>query len=547
MKSRTLILLVLFGVLVISQAQEKRKILHFDMNVFERHLKYLGSDNLEGRAPGTKGGNSAAKYLANEFAKMNLKPINDKTKYYQYIPFHGSKPLYNSKLIIRFESESIGFRLKEDFLMYTTNNPVFIPNETPMIFAGYGISAPEFDYNDYHELDAEGKIVVFLEGEPFSEDPDYFAGNLPSIYSLPESKHRIALSRGARGSILIPISAFDAGFSWQKTVQDFSFENLSLATSPSTNFDIVLNPQIADLIFSGSGFSIDDLLKMKKENKVKSFPLNGVLTFQGSFKQRDFVSPNVIGIVEGDDHSFKDSYVIVSAHYDHLGIGPEVNGDSIYNGVFDNAAGVSALLEIAKVFSSDSYFNRRSIIFLLTTAEEFGLLGSEYYTQNPVRPLYKTIANINIDGIAAFDKFKTYISFGDEFSSIGRFINNAASSRGLTKSALPNLFKTENTFAKSDQFSFAKAGVPSALILEGVEYQNISREEGINKLIEFSRKIYHTPADDLSQNINYDAAQQHIDFLFGVIEELVNSESEPEWNSNSPFRYIKVLNQKKLK
>ncbi|MEW6654124.1 MAG: M28 family peptidase, partial [Bacteroidota bacterium] len=334
---------------------------------------------------------------------------------------------------------------------------------------------------------------------------------------------------------------------WEKAVHDFSFENLTLATSPSTNFDIVINPQIADLLFTGSTYSLDKLLEMQRGNRVKSFPLNGLLTFQGSFKQRDFVSPNIIGIVEGDDASYKDTYIIVSAHYDHLGIGPAVKGDSIYNGVFDNAAGVSALLEIARVFSDSSYYKRRSIIFVLLTAEEYGLLGSEYYTQNPIQPLYKTVANINIDGIASYDKFKSYVAVGAEFSSLRSFVKNAAEIRGLKETSIPGMFKRENSFAKSDQFSFAKAGIPSILITEGTDYENISRAEGIMRMIEFAENIYHTPFDDLTQIINYDAAQQHIGFIFGVVDELVNSENEPEWNFDSPFRYARILSQKRQK
>lgn len=519
----------------------------FSKELFEKHLRHLGSDSLEGRAPGTRGGNLAAKYLANEFSKLKLVPIDNVSQYYQYIPFHGSKPLINSKLNIKFASESIGFRLKEDFLMYQTNNPVFIPNETPIVFVGYGIIANEFDYNDYYDVDVEGKIAVFLEGEPLSTDPDYFNGNLSSIYSSPEAKQRFALSRGAKGSILIPSTTGRGLFNWQRVIQDFSFENLSLASSPSTSFDIMINPEIADLLFTDSGFSLEDVYLMQKENRLKSFPLSGVLTFQGSFKQRDFVSPNIVGIIEGDDPSLKDSYVLVTAHYDHLGIGPTVRGDSIYNGVFDNAAGVSALLEIARVFSDSSFYNRRSIILLLLTAEEYGLLGSEYYVNNPIKPLFKTIANINIDGIASFDNFRSYIAVGGEFSTLNNYIKNVAYTRKLKATEIPTEFYSENAFTKSDHFSFAKAGIPSTLLTEGTDYVNTSKSDGIKKIIDFARDIYHSPSDDLTLPINFNAVIQHIDFIFGVIDELANSETEPIWNIDSPFRYARVLSQRRFK
>jgi len=518
----------------------------FSKELFKNHLSYLGSDSLEGRAPGTHGGNLAAKYLAKEFEKLKLTPTGKEQKYYQYIPFHGSKPLHNSKLSIKFDSELIGFRLKEDFLMYQTNNPVFIPTETQMVFAGYGITANEFDYNDYHDLDVEGKIVVFLDGEPHSIDPNYFNGETPTIYSAPEVKQRIALAHGARGSILIP-NRETGGFNWEKAIQDFAFENLTLASTPSTSFDIMINPEIADLLFTDSGFTIEDIYTMKKENNLKVFPLNGVLTFQGSFKQRDFVSPNIVGIIEGDDSTYNDSYVLITAHYDHLGIGPAVNGDSIYNGVFDNAAGVSALLEIARVFSNPEFYNRRSIIFVILTAEEFGLLGSEFYINNPIRPLHKTVANINIDGIASFDNFKSFVAVGKEYSTLINFMRNAAAARNLKEAEIPEEFNSVNTFTKSDQFTFAKAGIPSLLITEGTDYMSITREEGIKKMIDFASNVYHSPADDLSLPLNLDAALQHVDLLFGVIDELVNSETEPEWNASSPFRFARILSRKAMK
>jgi hypothetical protein len=532
----------MFNFLLFAQSPARKEL--FSRDLFMKHISMLGSDSLQGRAPGTSGGNKAAKYLSKEFTGLGLIPISKENLYYQHIPFHGSKPLYNSRLNIKFSTESIEFRLREDFLMFQTNNPVFIPIETEMIFVGYGITAPEFDYNDYHDLDVAGKIVVYIDGEPYSNSPDYFAGSFRSVYSSPEAKQRIALSHGAKGSILIPDSYGELNSGWQKATHDFSFENLSLASSPSTSFDVMINPDIADLLFTNSTYTLDDVYKMQKENNLKSFSLNGLLTFKGSFKQRDFVSPNIVGIVEGDDPAYKDSYLLVTAHYDHLGIGMAVKGDSIYNGVFDNAAGVSALLEIARILSDNNFYNRRSIVFALLTSEEFGLLGSEYYVQNPIVPLYKTVANINIDGIAAFDKFKSYVPVGGEYSTISGFIKNAADMRKLKETGIPAEFNSENTFTKSDQFNFAKAGIPSALITEGVDYVNIGHDEGMSLMLNFSKNIYHSPFDDLSQKINLDAAFQHIDLIFGVIDELVNSDNEPEWNVDSPFSYSRILSKR---
>jgi hypothetical protein len=515
--------------------------------IFQEHLNFLGSDSLNGRAPGTKDGNLAAKYLANEFHKIGLKPIDSNSKYFQFLPLHGSIPLYSSTLNIEFGSEKVTFKLTEDFLMYQSNEPIFIPNLTEIIFVGYGIVANEFDYNDYADIDVEGKIVVFLDGEPASSDSSYFNGDLPTIYSTPEVKQRIALSRGAKGSILIPDVYSSTDYSWEEKIRQFSFENMCLASTPSTTFDIIINPNIADILFTGSGYTLDDVFDMKLTHRLKAFPLQGKLTFQGKVKQRDFVSPNVIGILEGQDSEFKDSYVLITAHYDHLGIGPAVNGDSIYNGVSDNAAGVSALLELARVFSSKDILKKRSIIFALLTCEEFGMLGSEYYVENPLRPLYKTIANINIDGIASFDNFKSIVVIGKEFSSLAKIVSDIANRQGLNISEIPKEFRSDNSFAKSDQFNFAKAGIPSALILDGIDYKNLSKEEGIKRFLDYSINIYHSPFDDLNQPINFDASMQHIKILYDVINELVNSSKEPEWNDNSPFKHARIISKARKK
>jgi len=322
---------------------------------------------------------------------------------------------------------------------------------------------------------------------------------------------------------------------------------MCLASTPSTTFDIIINPNIADILFTGSNFSLDEILQMKLTHKLTTFPLHGKLTFQGKVKQRDFVSPNIIGILEGQEPDLKDSYVLVTAHYDHLGIGPAVKGDSIYNGVSDNAAGVSALLELARVFSAPDIYRKRSVIFALLTCEEFGMLGSEYYIQNPVEPLYKTIANINIDGIASFDNFKSIVVLGKEFSSLSSLVYNVANRQGLRIEEIPKEFRSDNSFAKSDQFNFAKAGIPSALILDGIDFENLKPEEGIKRFLDYSINIYHSPFDDLNQSINFDASMQHIKLLYEVINELVNSEKEPEWNDNSPFKHARILSKAKRK
>ena len=525
--------LFLFTQFIISQEYNKTVFnIEIASESIKGHTEILASDDFEGRGTGTNGGNLAAKYIASEFEKYGLKPVGDNNSFYQNIPMHGSYPLKSSELKIYSGNDEILLNLGNDYLLYKSGQQTFTPVPLPLVFVGFGIVAPEYDYNDYQEIEVEGKIVVFLEGEPESDDPEFFNGEAPTVYNYPISKQRIALSRGAAGSILIPDVK---NTSWEKLVDEFAFEDINLAYSASNNLSMILNPDVVDHIFKNSGFDYSRILEMKNGHTLKSFPLNISLTFKGEYLQRDFLAQNVAGMIEGNDSKLKDSYLIISAHYDHLGIGPVVNGDSIYNGALDNAIGVSVLLELARQFSESNNSVKRSIIFLAVTGEEKGLLGSTYYTDNPLVPLYKTIANLNIDGIALFRDFQTVVGVGSEFSTLENILSDAAANMDLQIEPIPPQFKVVEAFNQSDQLSFASAGIPSILVLEGTKNKNKSEEEVLYAFIDYMIHRYHTPFDDLDQEIDYLAAAQHAAILFDLVYSLSNSDEVPEWKPGSPF------------
>ena len=498
------------------------------------HTFTLGSDEFEGRGTGEPGGEKAAQYLANEFQKLNLEPLGDNNTYFQNIRMHGAKPLTTSELVLHKDGEEIKFNLWDDYLLYSSGEQTFIPAPLELIFAGYGIVAPEYDYNDYQSINVEGKIVVFLEGEPISEDRSFFDAERPTIHSYPDVKQRVALSRGARGSILIPYYPDEDFPGWEKLKNGFSFEDVTLAYSVTNSLALLFKPEAARILFSNSGYTLDDIYNFHSKGYMISFEMNCGISFRGEFKERDFIASNIIGMVEGKDSELKDSYMIVSAHYDHLGIGVPVKGDSIYNGVFDNAIGVSAVLELARIFSEKAE-SKRSIIFILLTGEEKGLLGSKYYTDNPVVPLYKTVADINIDGVALFDNFKSVIGIGAEYSTLTDFLNNVAADDKVKVTHIPSEFRNADAFSRSDQVSFANAGIPSILVMEAPDYVSMSKAEGLKKFIKYSEDIYHSPFDDLSQYMNFDAAVQHIDIIYDLCKMLVNSEEVPVWENDAPY------------
>jgi hypothetical protein len=496
------------------------------------HLKILANDSLEGRAVGTKGADIAANYISNFFSNFNLERISKDNSYFQNIPMHGSNPLGNSELFFILDKDTMNLAFAEDYYLYRSGQQTFMPVFLPIVFVGYGIVAPEFDYNDYQSVDVEGKIVVYLDGEPFSDDEDFFDGPLPTIYSNAESKRRIAFARGCAGTIQISTESYE---NWDDVKKDFQFEDVTLAYTVSGNLNILLNLQEADKLFFGSEYSINNVIEMHNSHSIKSFDLKTKMRFRGVFKERDFISSNVIGMIEGSDPELKKTYLIISAHYDHLGIGVSIKGDSIYNGALDNALGVSVLLELSKSFASLETKPKRSIIFIATTGEEKGLLGSIYYTDNPLVPLYKTIANVNIDGIAMFKDFSSIVGLGMEYSTLDRFLNITTDNYSLELQDIPPQFRQVGAFNNSDQLAFAKAGIPSIIVLEGTKNTSKSEAEVVEAFIDYYINRYHSPQDDLNQNTDYKAAEKHTKVLFDFCYQLANSKTVPEWKSGSPF------------
>jgi hypothetical protein len=451
-------------------------------------------------------------------------------------PVHGGMPLKDSRLLLHTPEGEEELRLWDDYLLYKTGAQTFIPRPVRMVFVGYGIIAPEYDYNDYQNIDVTDAIVVYLSGEPFSDDKEYFEGRGSTIYSIPEMKQRIAFSRGARGSIMLPLPRVDRGYTWSDWKRIFSFEDVTLPITVPSHLSALMPLDRAARLFDGAGYSLAEVLEMDERNRIRSFPLQMRLSFAGNFHERDFLTANVLGMLPGSDPLLQDSWVIVSAHYDHLGIGPRMQGDSIYNGFVDNALGCAALLEFARVFSRDAWRPKRSILFLFTAAEEKGLLGARYYCAHPVVPLYKTIANLNVDGLAMLDEFNDIIGVGSEYSTLRMHLQRLAGELGLDVSSLPPDFTMLEAFAASDQISFAQAGIPSILVMEGSAYRRLGRGEGYRRFLAWGRERYHTPFDDAGQPVHRAALLQHTRILTAYLAGLANTYEPPQWLRGS--RYI---------
>lgn len=514
------------------QLIEKSSSINADRVLLKRHIDILGSDLFEGRGTGTKGGELAAAYIAENYKKIGLKPIGENGSFFQKIPFHGTSIVDKSILTLINNNDSLQLEIGKDYLLSNLGEQTIIPKAIELVFVGYGIIAPEFDHNDYLSKDISGKIAVIVNGEPYSEEYEYFNGDEPTIYSHIDVKHRIAISRGAAGTIIIPEGSSTDVKYWNRLVSDYSFEDVKLSYTASNSFSIILNPGKVNSIFNfdSSDSSLD------YANKINEFSL----IFEGQFIVRDFKASNVVGMIKGNKPDKDDEYLIISAHYDHLGIGPSVNGDKIYNGVMDNAMGVSALLEAARILNGFKEYLERSIIFIATTGEEKGLLGSSYYVDHPIYPLHKTVANVNIDGIAFIDEFKAVVGVGSELSNLDLYLRRISNKFDISVRKIPKEFYSNEAFNRSDQIAFAKAGIPSILILDSPEYLTLDRVSAIEKIIYFNEVVYHSPFDDLSININYNAVAKHTNILSAFIFEISLDRNKINWNKNVSYNFARL-------
>lgn len=501
-----------------------------------RHINYLASDELQGRGTGTAGERLAAEYIIRTLKTYGLKPAGENKSYFQNIPMIGSSPLPSSKMTVYYPDSILNLTLSNDYLLYKSGAQTYIPAGLPLVFVGYGIIAPEYDHNDYLAVDVSGKIVVCLQGEPYYDDPDYFDGSNPTIYSYAESKQRQAISQGALGTIIIPHPAHLDRENWEQKTREFSFEDVTLAYRATGHLGVLMHSTAAGKLFINAPVNYEQLAELDQRHAMYSFELPVKLAFRGQFKEREFIGRNIAALLPGEDVNLRDTYLIVSAHYDHLGIGLAVDGDSIYNGLVDNALGVAGVLELARLLNTSSEAPRRSILFLFLTGEEKGLLGSRYYIDNPLVPLHKTIANINVDGLAIFDRFTEVVGLESDYSTLGEILEAVASLNGYQAMPVPAPFLYFESFARSDQFAFAHGGIPGILISDGLGYENLSSQDGLNHWLEWDKNRYHTPFDDLHQPINFFAVEQHVEFLFDFLYRLSRMDQQPQWKSGVPFR-----------
>jgi Zn-dependent M28 family amino/carboxypeptidase len=501
----------------------------------DRHLSVLASDDFMGRKPFTEGEEKTIHYLESELKAMGLKPGNGDS-YFQEVPMVEITGAQSEVMTVTGSGQSMSFNTNEDVVVYTERVEEEIGiKDSELVFAGYGIVAPEYGWNDYEGLDVKGKTVIVLVNDPgFGEgDSTFFKGDQMTYYGRWTYKYEEAARQGAAG-VLIVHETVPAGYPWLVVQSSWTGAKLNLDdANPPYKCAIQgwITRKMAVQLFSAAGIKDYSALARSKDFKPVALGLKGTVSVTNAIK-RD-MSHNVVAMLEGSKRP--DEYIIYSAHWDHLGVGEPVDGDSIYNGAHDNASGTVGLLTIAETFAKMKQKPERSVVFLFVTAEEQGLLGSAYYAQNPLFPPNQSVANINIDGLPAYGEMKDLTITGYGQSEMDNYAKAEADKQG--RYVIPDPDPGKGYFFRSDHFSFAKIGIPALFASGSFESKEKGKEFIEEKTKEYLAIRYHQQADNyIPEEWDLKGIAQDAKLLFRLGNRLANETYFPKWNEGSEFK-----------
>ncbi|MDX6528827.1 MAG: hypothetical protein QOH41_1117 [Blastocatellia bacterium] len=508
------------------------------------HIKFLSDDRLEGRGTGAKGGEIAALYIAEQFEAMGLKGAGAKGSFWQPVSLVGVKADPKTELRINGPNKAEAFKFADDFVAFTGAQTEHVSVNTDLIFVGYGIDAPEQKWNDYKgpAEDYRGKILVMLVNDPpaTNAEPDLFGGRRLTYYGRWTYKFEEAARRGAVGALLLHTNE-SAGYPWSvvRTSNGSWRFDIARTSSDKTPFLKVrswMTDDAARRMMQLAGQNLEELRKQAASRDFKPVKLNLTASLELNSEVKRVAAPNVAAILPGRDPKLKDEYVVFSAHWDHLGIGaPDKTGDTIYNGALDNATGVASILEIARVLNSlpAAERPRRSILFLIPTAEEQGLIGAEWYSRHPLVPIERTAANINLDSMNILGPTHDFVPLGAEQSSLKTVVEAIARERGLRISPDPR--PEQGSFYRSDHFPFAKVGVPSISLKEGDDYVGRPKGWGEKKFKEYNEAHYHQPSDEFRDDWDFRGMIQEADFAMAIGRRVADLNALPKFNADDEF------------
>lgn len=505
------------------------------------HVKYLSDDLLEGRGPGARGGLLAAKYIAAQFEALGLEPAADHS-YLQLVQMIGSRPDPSNKLTIKTGATTIDFKSGDEFVAGSDVEQTEVAINGDLVFVGYGVHAPEANWDDYKGVDVRGKVLLMMVNDPpaTATEPNLFGGKGLTYYGRWTYKYEEAARRGAAGAILIHTNE-SAGYGWSVIRNSWGAERFGLlpdANTPVLKMKSWVTDEAAKKIVQAGGFDLNQLRQQAASRSFKPVTLNAKVDMPLRSQVQRLTSPNVVGIFRGNDPTLKNEFVVYSAHWDHLGIRPDQPGDNIYNGAVDNATGIAGILAIAKACSALTIKPKRSILFIATTAEEQGLLGAEYYARNPLVPLKDTVANINLDSMNALGQTSDITPLGADRSTLGKFIEEVTKENNVTIS--PDARPEQGSFYRSDHFPFAKAGVPAVSFNPGSKFVGHSESWGAEQFADYNQHRYHQPADEFSPNWDFTGMIQQAKLAFLIGLRVANANETPQWNKGDEFERARL-------
>jgi Zn-dependent M28 family amino/carboxypeptidase len=529
---------------VATPAELKPALETINANDILQHTRALSTDEFEGRGPGTRGEELTVKYLTEQFQKLGLKPGNPDGTFVQKVPLAG----FTAQATASYSAggKTTALKFPEDYVAVSRRLvPESKVENSDIVFVGYGVVAPEFGWDDYKGVDVRGKTIVMLVNDPAVPDPadpakldeKMFKGKAMTYYGRWTYKYEIATEKGAAAAIIIHETE-PAGYPYEVVSGSWSRENFDIQP-PDKNMkrpavEAWITTERAKELLSAGGQDFDALKKAAVKKDFKPVVLNAKANFDIKNTLREINSNNVLGKIEGSDPALKNEYVVYTAHWDHLGRDPKLAGDQIYNGAIDNASGCAALLEIAEAYTKLATPPRRSILFLAVTAEEKGLLGSKYYAMNPLYPLNKTLANINMDGVNQWGRTKDVTMVGDDNSTLIDLLRETANAQGRVVN--PDAEPEKGFYYRSDHFEFAKEGVPALYLDSGIDYVGKDASYSKQKRDEYTTRDYHKVSDQIKPDWDLTGAVDDAQLLTTIGYRVAQGDRFPEWKATSEFK-----------
>jgi Zn-dependent M28 family amino/carboxypeptidase len=502
-----------------------------DSNSVRAHLEFLADDALEGRRPGTRGGELAGRYIAAEFQRVGLEPAGDSGTYYHRVPIITLTPHPAVKVLA---SSPVPLTYRDDYVLWSMRNDSTVSAKGDLVFVGYGIVAPENDWNDYEGTDVKNKIVVTLVNDPGLRDSTIFRGPILTYYGRWTYKIEEARRQGAAGILLVHTTE-SATYPWTTVQSSWTGPQVRIEEPPSSLLVAGwLSENAATLLFKAGGQDLPDLMEKAARRGFRAVPLVMGLEATVQSEIARSATSNVLGRYPGHGARSRE-VVMIGGHYDHFGIATPVNGDSIYNGAEDNASGTAAVLAAADAFTRSGARTGRSVVFAAFTAEESGLLGSQAFVTKPTIPLSRIAAILNLDVMNLYGRTRDVSALGLDQSSLGAVFQKAAAAEGLKVSVNHDAL-LKGSYFRSDHFPFARAGVPGTSLENGESYIGQPADYGRKKKDEYVAKRYHQPSDEILPSFTYDGVLQQLRVIVRTAVAVANAPAQPVWNKTSEFR-----------